>query len=489
MKTVQKTLLGGAVTLFLVAAMTACAGNTDAGDPSVTNAPGGASDTTAAVTEDPYKLPEADFGGAEVKFLVTEENWGYWHIDEAESTGDVLSDAVYKRNRAVEEALGVVIVEQSEHYSTSYTTAANAILAGEDAFDAMTLFSSQIMTAATEQQLLDVSGLDGLELDRVWWNKNAIDDMAIGDKRFMLIGDLHLMFYESYYAMMFNQDLIAKYDLEDPYQLVSDGKWTYDKLYEMAQTASEDLNGDSAMTPVSDAYGICAHQNSGQSMVLAMGGSLLSRDADGVPVWAGLNENFVDVYGKVAALYGDSSVVMTNGTKGAKDVVTSIGAYNQVFLDGRSLFLIEVVGTLSQLRDMDSNFGIIVMPKNNEADEYISPVYHNALGVCLPVTNADAEMTATVLEAMAIKSHEIVRPVYYETVLGSKLTRDEASVTSLDIVFDSGRFEPAYVYNWGDISGTMYVSIANGKDIVSAVEKINKKIETEYAKTIDAFDE
>lgn len=176
MKTVQKTLLGGAVTLFLVAAMTACAGNTDAGDPSVTNAPGGASDTTAAVTEDPYKLPEADFGGAEVKFLVTQENWGYWHIDEAESTGDVLSDAVYKRNRAVEEALGVVIVEQSEHYSTSYTTAANAILAGEDAFDAMTLFSSQIMTAATEQQLLDVSGLDGLELDRVWWNKNAIDD-------------------------------------------------------------------------------------------------------------------------------------------------------------------------------------------------------------------------------------------------------------------------------------------------------------------------
>ncbi len=482
----KHTFYKGFAVLLLAASMIAC--GSAAGDEKEPQTGSGNADTeTAVVTEDPYKLPEADFSGAEINFLVTEEGWGYWHVNETESTGDVLPDAVYQRNRAVEDALGVTITESFEHYSTVYETASNSILAGEDTYDAMTLFAYKIMTGAMDGMMLDVSAYSVLDFTQPWWNKAAIDDMAMGDKRFMMIGDIHLMFYESYYAMMFNQDLISKYDLEDPYALVAEGKWTYDQLYALSRAVAQDLNGDSKMTPTDDQYGVCMHQNSGQSMILAMGGMLTERDADGIPVYTGAAEPFVNAFNKVAALYNDKELVMTNATPGAQNVISDIGSYNQVFVDGRSLFLTEVVGTLSELRSMDSNFGIVVMPKSSEADAYISPVYHNAIGLCIPVTNTEAEMTATVLEALAIKSHQLVRPVYYETVLGSKLTRDEASVQSLDTVFKSGRFEPAYVYGWGDITDTVYRAITSGSDVVSKLEKVEKKINTQYNNTIEAF--
>lgn len=34
--------------------------------------------------------------------------------------------------------------------------------------------------------------------------------------------------------LFFNKDLIAENQLDDPYQLVKDGTWTLDRMYEMA---------------------------------------------------------------------------------------------------------------------------------------------------------------------------------------------------------------------------------------------------------------
>ena len=38
--------------------------------------------------------------------------------------------------------------------------------------------------------------------------------------------------------------MTEKFGLENPYDLVYDGKWTWTKLAEMAETVASDLNGD-----------------------------------------------------------------------------------------------------------------------------------------------------------------------------------------------------------------------------------------------------
>lgn len=346
----------------------------------------------------------------------------------------------------------------------------------------LAVMASNLMTAAQQKLLVDTSSLAAIRTDMPWWNGNAIRDLAIGTQEYMMIGDMNLMFYESYYAVFFNKAVAKKFQIPDPYTTVDEGKWTYDVYYSTAQTASTDVNGDGKRTPDADTYGVAMHSNAGQSMILALGQSPLSRDADGYPVYIGLSEPFVDAYQKVMALFTDGETTVKNASAGINKVD---GGYLGVFKTDRSLYMMEVLGTLPDLRDMESEFGIVVMPKADESASYVSPVYHGAIGLCVPVTVADAERCAVVLENLAAESYHTVRSVYYDVVLGSKLVRDAASVSSLDTILDSGSFEIGYVYNWGGMCLELEKNIGKGKtDIASVFAKLSAKIESDIAEDL-----
>lgn len=61
--------------------------------------------TEPVVTEEVIPLPEADFGAADFKILTAAEQWQDFYI--ADETGDAINDAVFKRNRSVEERYNV----------------------------------------------------------------------------------------------------------------------------------------------------------------------------------------------------------------------------------------------------------------------------------------------------------------------------------------------------------------------------------------------
>ena len=432
-------------------------------------------------------VPAGSYDGYGFRFLTTEENWGYYRMDVEEQTGEVLDDAVFARNLAVEDRLGIVITETGLHYSKVMDEVKATVLASEDAYDAMTLMAYNLMTTAQQKMLLDTAALSAIRTDMPWWNRNAIRDMAIGPREYMMIGDINLMFYESYYAVFFNKTVAEKFQIPDPYATVDEGKWTYDVYYSTAQAASTDVNGDGEWTADADTYGVAMHSNAGQSMILALGQSPLGRDADGYPVYSGLSEAFIDAYRKVMTLYTDKHTTVKSGTAGVEKVD---GGYQGVFKTDRALYMMEVLGTLPELRDMESEFGIVVLPKADEGAEYVSPVYHGAIGLCVPVTVSDADRTGVVLENLAAESNRTVRGVYYDVVLGSKLVRDEASVASLDTILDSGRFEIGYVYNWGDMRSALEQNIGKGNaDIASAFAKISAKIESGIAADIAVFNE
>lgn len=442
---------------------------------------------TVQETEIWDNVPAGSYDGYGFRFLTTEENWGYYRMDVEEQTGEVLDDAVFARNLAVEDRLGIVITETGLHYSKVMDEVKATVLASEDAYDAMTLMAFNLMTTAQQKMLLDTAALSAIRTDMPWWNGNAIRDMAIGPREYMMIGDINLMFYESYYAIFFNKAVADKFRIPDPYATVDEGKWTYDVYYSTAQAASTDVNGDGEWTADADTYGVAMHSNAGQSMILALGQSPLSRDADGYPVYDGLSEAFIDAYRKVMTLYTDKHTTVKSGTAGVEKVD---GGYQGVFKTDRALYMMEVLGTLPELRDMESEFGIVVLPKADEGAEYVSPVYHGAIGLCVPVTVSDADRTGVVLENLAAESNRTVRGMYYDVVLGSKLVRDEASVASLDTILDSGRFEIGYVYNWGDMRSALEQNIGKGNaDIASAFAKISAKIESGIAADIAVFNE
>lgn len=478
MDTLKKVKASAALIIafsFIITAVSCAGGTSDTKNDSGVKS----DETTVEAVQTEEEIPPVDYNEYEFRFLTTQEGWGYWNMDAETETGDTLNDTTYKRNRTAEDALNIVITEQIEHYSTVGDVYKKTVMADEEAYDAATLFVTNIVTYEKDGQTYPISGLENLSLSEKWWNAGAMSGLSRSADSSVLIGDINLMFYESHYVTVFNQAIIADNHLDNPYDLVADGKWTIGRLQEMAAAAAADIDGDGKPTPSDDRFGICFCTNAAMPILSSLGVSLFSRE-DGNLVYSGLNDTYVDAYEKVCALFADSNVAQTQASAGMNTVE---GGYIGVFSSNRSLFLIEVVGELGTLRGMSGEYGIVVMPKYDESGDYTSAVYHNAIGLCVPVTCSESDRTSYILDYMAKKSFEIVRPAYYDIMLGVKLVRDEKSTASLDIILENGRFEAAYVYGWGDIANTIHTNVnKNNTNIASIVEKIEGKIKADMDK-------
>jgi hypothetical protein len=64
-----------------------------------------------------------------------------------------------------------------------------------------------------------------------------------------------LQVYKSIGAVLVNSNLAESYNINNIYNVVYDGKWTYDKLKEWASLTGGDINGDSKMDE-NDSYGL-----------------------------------------------------------------------------------------------------------------------------------------------------------------------------------------------------------------------------------------
>ena len=156
--------------ILLAAMLTApmlfsCAGDTTDETTADTTSTG----TTTTETEASWQYPDKDFGGGEYRILNFEELWDmYIHMDAVELTGEALNDAVYNRNRKIEDALNCKIVERSAgttEMTVLLTNAKNTIVAGSDDYETMQLPVNQDISIVTGGYLMDLKPIDGLDLD------------------------------------------------------------------------------------------------------------------------------------------------------------------------------------------------------------------------------------------------------------------------------------------------------------------------------------
>lgn len=469
------------------ALMTACADS--AQTPQNDTAP--ATDTTA-VTETAAPsiydvLPEKDYGGYEFRVLNNISDFAYTNFGSNGQTGETLDDAIYERNAAVEEALNITLTIKDMEYYDVISTVKNFVMAGEDAYDIYFNELHFVLNDAMSGYLLDLSQVSTLNFDNPWWNKSAIESATIGDPIYAAFGDLHLMYYECFIPVVFNKQILTELDLDDPYTLVRNGTWTLDVMAEMAKAAKNDVDGDGKWT-VADRYGIGVYAHNITSLTTAAETDIITKDADNMPVWNGLTEKFVDVYGKlVSTMFADKSdnVVFADG------FISENGSQilHVMMQSGQVLFYIEPVGSIKRLRDVDYEIGVVPTPKYDESqDGYRSYIFHGASAMGIPKTNPDTERTGVVAEYLAAYSHETVMQTYFDETLDFKYIQDDEGQAMLDIMFSNGTVELAAVYSWGDVITKIREAMSLGKtDIVSRVEKVSAKVSSAMEKTVTSF--
>ncbi|MBQ3591349.1 MAG: hypothetical protein II979_05355, partial [Clostridia bacterium] len=260
--------------ILLAAMLTApmlfsCAGET-ADETTADAGAGGENAAVDAETEPGWQYPDVDYQGGEYRILNFDQLWNmYIHMDAAEQTGEPLNDAVYNRNRTVEEALNCKIVEKNLECDSANTVtmltdeAKTTIMAGEDEYDIMCLPVEKNLSLITEGYMMDLMASDGLELQETWWDQFIIDAVTLDGKLYFVSGAANLMAFDSMWALFFNEDIMADHNLEKPYDLVREGKWTLDALMEYC-SAVANLNGDDNFKWNKDGnafYGISLHDS------------------------------------------------------------------------------------------------------------------------------------------------------------------------------------------------------------------------------------
>jgi hypothetical protein len=357
----------------------------------------------------------------------------------------------------------------------------NIVMSGEDSIDACFLGVMNNVAGITNNLYIDLNTVKEINFKKPWWDSNSKKYYDIGGKMYTALCEASANIHDQLWTCFFNKGIAEKYKIEDIYQLVRDGKWTLDKMKAMLETAKRDLNGDSIMG-ADDQWGLMTHN--GASFGYLHGADVRGIDTkDGMPFVCKVDDHMFDVITKIREIF-NSSGTMTNDKYQQSFGYTCVKGFS----NGKSLFLVEVLGNAASLRSMDTDFGIIPYPKYDDAQKsYVSYYSPATNGFCIPKTVKDVSRTGTVIEVMSALGYETVRPAYYDVVLTGKTARDDESVEMLDIIFSNIESEMAYIYQWGSYANTLKSVMTSSSDIVSTLESNRTSTETAITKYIETI--
>jgi hypothetical protein len=443
---------------------------------------------TEPVTEDIYSgLLSEDYGGYEFRVLNNISNFALTQFTSDSLDGEAINDAVYERNRRIEDKLNIKITEYRKEYNIVNSDMDKCLAANEDAYDIFFNELHFVIPYGTEGSLYNINDLSSLKLGSEWWDQSVISSLTIGNSLYALCGELHFMLQESAWVLGFNKDIQEKYNIGDLYGYVKDGTWTYEKFNQMINAAADDLDGDGKWT-AADQFGATAYSGVTMPLIYSSGEMLIGRDNDNMPCYEPISERFIDVYESIVEMiYNNTSggVFMDGTTKG----LTAGQTWHDMFISGKTLFYCEVLGSLKKLRQMDNEFGIIPFPKFDDTQtDYTTLTASYAAALGIPITNPDAERTAVIIDNLCAESYRSVKSVYYDVLLEGKYIRDNESSEMLDIIFGNRVFALEQIFGWGSLSTTiMNAAAAKQIGIAAKIAAIEEKINTDIKTTIDYY--
>ena len=439
------------------------------------------------------EAPEKDYGGDKFRILAklsdtVDHHWDAKDIYAEEENGDIINDAVYKRNTFICEKYNIQIVKTENETPTNL--ASKAVKAGSDEYDVMFAGLGDTVGVAQSGYLINLKSVPYIDLPKPWYDQNANSQLSVGGKLYMTFCDFTILDKDATWVYLFNKKLIQDLGLEDPYKLVNDGKWTIDKLTEMSKTAAKDLDGDGVMT-WKDQFGWQGESGNMYMGIVACGVEMVVKNNEDIPEYVGLGERGMTAFTKLLVLFGDKNISLRvdDVTGFTGNIWTDV--MDASFMEGRILFVNAGMNRVTLFRSMDTDFGIIPSPKLDEAQPqyYSSLTRWSATPLTVLATTPDLEKVGIIMDALCAESLYTLIPAYYDITLKTKFARDNESAEMLDLIFSTRRFDLGQIYGWGELN-TIFANAMtkNSPDITSAIEKAESKVMSAIDKTVNAYD-
>ncbi len=483
MKKITTALLFCAMLLSL----TACGDATS----TETTASTAATETQPTETETTYvkaNLPERDFGGETFTFFarIYENVWSASDLLAKETTGEMINDAVYTRTTYIEDTYNLTLDAVASEKEVMLDQMKTVVTSGDNTYCA---FVSDVYDAggcAVAGMLYDMNTTGNIDFDARWWSQMTNDALSLGGKQYYATGDIFLIDNKAARVFYFNKDIAIEAGLDDPYELVKNNQWTLDTYVALNEAVAQDVDGDGAMDPDTDIYGTMSQTNLGMVLYIGSGNKMSDKDADDMPVFACDSANAIETLMAISQAISGKEYIRTDDNS----TISSLHPDNVMrFMEGRALFIPEVLVHIETMRAADIDVGILPPPKfTAEQENY----YCYADGWCvnvvsLPKTNPEPEKISFVLEAMAADSLNNLTPAYYEVCLTDKYVRDQESVEMLDLIMNSVIMDNANVFSWGNIENTVKNALSKGDGLASSIASARKSVESAMDKTMTAL--
>lgn len=426
--------------------------------------------------ENEFRLDPEDFGGTEINILTctVSETVASVYLSTEFAPGvlnaDPVNDAAYDRAKLLEEKYGLKITQElADGMAELKDKVQESVLTNTDSYQIVCgalFYMAQLMLEDAYIDFNSIKTNDYIDLSQPYWDQQIVDDLSVNGRTFFINGDAIVTDDEVTMAVFFNKQLAEdhhlaeKYGEETLFDIVKNGKWTMDVMYEMAKEVASD-NGASGMewgANTEDVWGINGQLYDAASLMASAGHTTI-RMENGKPVIVIDTEASIDAYDKIHKIMTDDTVASLCEVHGAYlDAQDSEKKYDevvQVMASGKALFTTHYVGTVSNytIRNADIRYGILPSPKlDDKQEDYISTAtvwWCTALAI--PTTNVEKlDATCYALEALAYYGKEMITPEYYERTLKNKrFPENDDSPEMLDIIFNNRIYDAGMVYNFG----------------------------------------
>ena len=431
-------------------------------------------------------LPDGlDFGGREYRVMTYKDgnlpttNTAWPNYIEVESeTGDLVNDAAYKRNREVEERLDVTIVCNELPDFEVVKAVRQSVMAQDDTFDMAVFYSGpQMLGLIQDGMLLDVNTTEYIDLTKPYYSKDMVDTYRFGEKNYIFAGKYPYPQFASVY-LLFNKELFENYKLDEPYELVKSGKWTLDKFAELVKGKYSDLNGN-AEHDIDDQYGMSAFEIVYNYFYFSAGGRVLSNGKNGFTYEMNTDRSISIMEKLVALIDSEDTYAATPGDPKIR--------YKN-FTDGHSLFCL-YTSSFYALRDMEFDFGILPLPKFDEAQE--NYMTYQVGGICaMPSTVSDTAFASAVTEALFSTSGKLMTKPFIQKFVENKLLRDEGSQEMYRLLTDTASYEVTRLIDptngiASDLKPIVELLVARSTDVSSRWASIKDVVTKSYDELYD----
>lgn len=409
--------------------------------------------TAESSTNDPYSptLPSnLNFDNAEIRILQRKEYES--EMNATEDDPDSIAQAVWSRNNAVEQQLGVrlkylSVTGNNKTYETDSgmqaALVANRSAGPNDCYHLVSNYAAKGVILLTQGIYSDFSSLSYLDTTRGWWDSSYIDASSYGNKIYSLVGAANTLATERLHVCFINFGVAENYFPDkDFYETVFDEKWTYQELLTtISEVGAAGTNGGTW------GIGLGYNSTSADGFLIALGVKIVEKNAQGVPTLVMSEEKNDTICTALQALY--------NSNQSAANDWASIDGKQYTgktaFKDGKALFYVDTFSyARNYLRDATFRYGIMPLPMWEEGDGYRTTPQneYSCFSIMSSLPQNMYEAVGAVTESLAYNSYVIVHPALFERAYMLQYSgTNSAAERMYNLLVSSRVYDFGYIYS------------------------------------------